>query len=385
MFNQIIMARKEANSSAESEMAHQLQSIGETIGNLTLDLPTLPQPVSKTDFTDNEWINKPALKLFKLDDAETCSLGRELLSILSSGVPQQHVGIIFVLAFQLRQPGPRPNDRIFPNKDPLATTQDLQYNELSPRIYGAKGTKVTPRTYGNDDNKQACAYAYIAASMLRLFTRSAGNYLEYWNRILNDFKKFYTIDCPIYGFSPCLSVLESIRFNFSHSEIYKVTLYRYLYMANDQDKAIGLRNYLYDTAISHTGMHIVSIFVRLCLSLNISPAELLVVVYMGRFKRQIDELIIAIKLMKNTDEDHRRMMWKYGRIFDETFLLGLQSRTCPHFVYLIASMLKEENDESAANILWIRQLEEVSEDYKVEWREKGKKLLKMIHQVKEEV
>ncbi|KAF5184379.1 hypothetical protein FRX31_026034 [Thalictrum thalictroides] len=63
-----------------------------------------------------------------------------------------------------------------------------------------------------------------------------------------------------------------------------------------------------------------------------------------------------------TTKDHKRQMWKYGRIFESEFLATLQTRACPKFMYILGCILKRVNSETAAGILDIKQLEEVSQD-----------------------
>ncbi|KAK9997322.1 hypothetical protein SO802_022008 [Lithocarpus litseifolius] len=61
--------------------------------------------VSKDDFLDNEWANRPAVRLTTLTDQQVCQPGRFLLHSLQTRISRQGVAVVFGLAFHLRAPG----------------------------------------------------------------------------------------------------------------------------------------------------------------------------------------------------------------------------------------------------------------------------------------
>lgn len=72
-------------------------------------------------------------------------------------------------------------------------------------------------------------------------------------------------------------------------------------------------------------------------------------------------------------------MWRYGRLFDETFMADLQTRTCPKLVYMLASALKMEAPETHGGILGIAQLSDVSEENKKKCTAAAAELLRRIN------
>ncbi|KAM5563143.1 hypothetical protein ABKV19_018029 [Rosa sericea] len=327
------------------------------------EIPALQTEPSKDDFADDEWKDQMSIVLKRIPDSDVVIMGKELFRNLSHGVSQRHVGSIFMLAFQLRKPGNGTSQYLFPEMDELHDASDLALDSLDNTPSENAGAAIDPVESG-DMATRARGYAYLAASFLKMFSRSPEDYHKSWTHINQGYKKFYYNPCPITGISPDPSVVKTISTHFSLSDLFKASLYRLLYNANRDGNILNLQKYLYDTHLSNTGMHVVPIAYRICMAMNCSPADLIRVINANRFRPQILGLIAAFKLMRNTDATHKRMMWKYGRIFDSSFLSALQTRSCPKFVYLLACVLKREASKSASGILEIRQLEEVSPEDK---------------------
>ncbi|KAK1576415.1 hypothetical protein Q3G72_013630 [Acer saccharum] len=68
----------------------------------------------------------------------------------------------------------------------------------------------------------------------------------------------------------------------------------------------------------------------------------------------------------------------YGRIFDLSFMAALQTKACPRYVYLFASILKNISSSNAENIHQIKQLEDVSEDNIIRCDKGAKMILSII-------
>lgn len=343
------------------------------------DIPDLiPRVASREDFPDDSWRNEDSIELRVIDsDEEINKLGRELFSSLTSGVSQRHVAIIFILAYQLKRAGNGTNTNLLPKVDVLRRPRDWKLDLMDTKIDDIVGRIIVP-TEGPDKSSVARAYAYLAASLLKLFTKSPENYERSWNHIITGFGKFYSGNCPVTCAPPNPAVIKKIHDHFSMSKIMKVALYRYLYNANDKGPPKSVQKYLYDIHLSHTGMRVLLIAYQICSTMNCSPAVLIRVVNANRFKPQISALIAAFKLMQATDEAHRRKMWKYGRIFDSGFFSALQTKACPKFVYILACILQRESPESHSGILEIKQLEEVNAEDQERLKEGASVLIKAI-------
>lgn len=282
---------------------------------------------SNNDFADDSLIGRQALTLRAKTSAGINIMGRDLISSLTCGVSEKLIGYIFVLAFQLKRPGAQGTGRLFPIEDELAIAADHAVDTLDDSVVDILGARTYPVERGSTE-EIARGYAYLAASMLRMFTWPAQNYVKSWVHITEGYMKFYSAPMPISVVVPSLGVLQQIHSHFSHSDLMKNTLYRFLYNANRDGEISSVQKYLYDTHLAHTGMHIFPIAYKICVAMGISPDDLLKVVYTNRFSPQIEGLRAAFKLMQSTGNNYKRMMWKYGRIFDEKVFASLQTKSC---------------------------------------------------------
>lgn len=116
------------------------------------------------------------------------------------------------------------------------------------------------------------------------------------------------------------------------------------------------------THISNTGMHILSIMVELVRQLNCTPGTIITAINSPENSNQIKCLINLMQLIKADNPNHKRRMWRYGQIFDETFMADLQTKRFPKLVYTLAAALQMEAPITRKDILLIEQLQDVSED-----------------------
>jgi hypothetical protein len=307
-----------------------------------------------------------------------CRLGRVVLPKLGSGLSQSDMGALMLLAFQLRGPGAGNQPRVFPSEIPrgMGSQADRNYTNLDTSIY-TSDTQIASE--GLDESENAKAYSFLAASTLRLFARSHDNYVQAWSQIRGGYRKFYVKPCPVGNIQPGATVLNSLHSAWNLTEIFKVTLYRILYLSNTEASADGLKEFLYDRYLSHTGMHIISIVCRLCVALGCRTPTLVAAIYAHRFDRQIKDLTTLLRMLGSSDPTYQRHIWKYARIFDPSFMSSLQTRACPKLVFLLACMLKRLNPETAKDILSIKQLEDVSDEYRVRFKAEAEVLISLIY------
>lgn len=244
------------------------------------------------------------------------------------------------------------------------------------------GARTYPVEKGSAD-EIARGYAYLAASMLRMFTKPVENYVKSWMHITEGYKKFYSAPMPITGVVPLLGVLKQIHIHFSVSDLMKNTLYRFLYNANRDGEISNVQKDLYDTHLSHMGMHIMPIAYKICVTMGIAPDNLFKVTYTKRFSQQLEGMVAAFKLMASTGNNHKRMMWKYGRIFDDNFLRSIQTRTCPKFCFLLACVLQGVSGSSHSRILEIKQFEEVGPEYRRKLQDGSKLVIAELNKFKD--
>lgn len=176
-------------------------------------------------------------------------LGRVVLPKLGSGLSQSDNGALMLLAFQLRGPGTGNQPRVFPSEIPrgMGSLADINYTDLDTSIY-KNDTQIASE--GFDESENAKAYSFLAASTLRLFARSHDNYVQAWPQIRNGYRKFYAKPCPVGNIQPEPTVLKILHSQWALTEIFKVTLYRILYLSNTEASADGLKEFLYDRSLT---------------------------------------------------------------------------------------------------------------------------------------
>lgn len=249
------------------------------------------------------------------------------------------------------------------------TVPDLQYSGIQP----------DPLPEVRNVEQAANYYCYLAASALRLFTKSPENYTRAWDHIKRRFSGFYGYTPEVEPPAPSLISIEGLHAAFSSDGRYKMTLYKILYHAIQNPDHDGLRRFLYEIHLANTGLHAIGIFAQLCVSLNIKSQALLRVLKCREYEKQVDALAHVAKMMADTSDSYQRKMWRFGRIFNENFMSSLQTKACPKFVYILASMVKQEDPPKCQNILQIVQIASLDGRMKLKCQAVGSRLLSMLH------
>ena len=224
--------------------------------------------------------------------------------------------------------------------------------------------------------KEAAVYSFIAASMLRLFTKSPRSYVKAWHQIKHGFNWFYGDEIDARLPMPNERAMKTLADWFGIHSQAKGALYRLLYIGNGSSDHEGLKRFLYDIHLSYTGLHIVNIMVQLC-EVTGASAEIILKMINER-GNQGRCLAEAVRLLMSTSDVHRRRMWKYGRIFDHTFLWNIRTSSCPNLVYAVGAALKMESPETHSGILNIFQLQDLSTEDREKAEIAAKKLLTKI-------
>lgn len=231
----------------------------------------------------------------------------------------------------------------------------------------------------DDVENEAAIYSYVATSMLRLFTKSPANYVRAWNHIKGGFQKFYGREMEVQLPSPNEAAMKGLADWFALEPKAKQTLYRLLYIGNSTEDHEGLKKrFLYEIHLSNTGMHLSSMFVDLCSILNCNTEVLLQAINVKEYERQVKCLTALLTILLSNSSQHERKMWKYGRIFDETFMADIQTKACPKLVYVFAEALKEEKPNKYSNVLQIAQLSDVSEVNRRKCKDAAIKLVQAV-------
>ncbi|KAK9087899.1 hypothetical protein Syun_030293 [Stephania yunnanensis] len=236
-------------------------------------------------------MGRAGIVLERYDNKFIAELGRSVIPMMSSGFSKMGMAALFVLAYHLKKPGRWSDDYLLPDASQLEEFADNRYEEYSDRVISVCGPIQTiTATHKYNAAKEASVYAYVAASMLRLFTKSPSNYIRAFNHIVDGYSRFY---------------------------------------GEPADVQLP------------------------------TPAE------------------AAMRTLSDC-KDRERRMWRYGRVFDETFMADIQTKTCPKLVYIMAAALQFEDPKTNMGILDIVQLGDVSPENQVLCKEAATRLLRMI-------
>lgn len=174
-------------------------------GSRKFEIPPLPSRFgnipdiwekSKDDFSDDEVAGKTAIRLVPLSNEEICEMGEKVMRSVQSGVSRKSTATLFLLAYQLKSPGVGNTKRVFPKADPKENIFDLEISSFDDKVVGFPGGPITVKR-GSNSAENAKAYAYLAASFLRLFAKSPEIFCDAWSRIVRGYKTFYSSECPL--------------------------------------------------------------------------------------------------------------------------------------------------------------------------------------------
>ncbi|CAH9088935.1 unnamed protein product [Cuscuta epithymum] len=358
-------------------------SIPEANKTMFLDFPNINAnlQVDETDFPDDKYIRAEGYFIFRTDINHLCLIGRQVIPMLSSGFNTEGVIGLLLLAYNLRVPRTNGEEFVFEELDPHFSVRDVAGETVVSVQYSGAETGICCRESGNPIN-DAIFYCYLAASTLRLFTRSPENYIGAWTNIIARFSGFYGFTPPVHPLAPTQLALSGLHSAFSSDNRMRMTLYKIIYSTGPSPKCEGLRRFLYENYLANTGLHAVGIFAQLCASLGVETELMLQVWSTREFSRQIGALSEFVKMMTNRENGYNRKMWRYGRIFNENFMSTLQTKSCPKFVYILASMLKTEDPAKCRNILEIVQIINLSDEVKMKCSAVGQNWLSKVKAVK---
>jgi len=295
--------------------------------------------------------------------------------MIVSGFSQRAAGAIFVLAYALKDNAD--GNYVFDMPHDAVSLEDISYDSLSER-FPTTNRAHAPMPNTNNNAEEARAYSYLAASLLRLFRTNEDNYIGAFNHIVTGYSRFYNRQMPIFPPQPTLEGIRTLSHYFSHCGVFKATLFRILYCGGGTKNAEGLRSFLYENHLSNTGMHIWSIFGSLVDKLNCKPGVILSALQKKEYEQQLSCLETMLELAERSDGLHKRRMWRYGRLFDEAFMLPLQTKHCRGLAYILASALKRIEPVSNQNILNITQFKDLSMEKRNYLAAVGENLIKYV-------
>nr|DAZ90737.1 TPA_asm: nucleocapsid protein [Linum virus 1] len=333
-----------------------------------------------TEFKDNHFQKKPAYKMRHLDVPDLAELGRQVLGGLGVGFDKYRAAALFTLAFNLKTPDSNYHDFMFQELDikKLESISDKRFDDFDAPPNISRNDPYSVRGGNGDLAREGAEYAYIAASILRIWTKSAKNYILAWDHIRSGFKNFYGEEMVMVFIKPTEDTIQKLYEKWSIDEKARMTLYRFLYASESNKEYSGLKRFLFGLHLQMTGLHAVNILLGLVKALHCSPGEVLKSLLVDEFTTPIENLFTIIELYMSKDNQHKRGMWRYARLFEQKFMCTLQTRSCPRFVYILASMLHYENPTTHKGILQIVQLKDLNPDVKYRCKITGEVIVNAI-------
>lgn len=320
-----------------------------------------------TDWPDNKLENLRGISLSILEsDKEVRKLGKEMMMELQSRMTAQTIGKLFQVAFNLKTSA---GTHAFGDGAPSDIEIGVGYVEISDLSTftlstGNEGNifSESPSNPTEDvDFQCAVSYSFIAASYLRLFTKAPENYKKIQEHLKNRFSNFYSFEIALKDFAPSATAVKQIHLQFSNNQVFKDTMYRMLYHGAACTDGENLKEFLYGLHLEYTGLAAYTLFTRCTEFLRVDNITLLNALDGSGFTEQLDAIqIIYNDFIGNSDLTHAKGMWKYARIFDRSFLSGLQPKNCAEFLAMLAHTLHEKAPGQNGRILEMKALEDLS-------------------------
>ncbi|CAA0818220.1 Unknown protein [Striga hermonthica] len=238
-----------------------------------------------------------------------------------------------------------------------------------PRVRGVPHGITLTRDHHNNPKEtrivqRAIAYCYLAASYIRLYTKPVDNFATIAEQLRSRFPNFYGFPFPFNGYHPDRARIEAMKNHLDHhSELLRNTMYAVLYAGATNPRGKNIKDFLYDSHISYTGLHAFSLFSQ-CIDLYRIPYDDLIdVLHSPRIEPQLESMAaIFNKLMRKEDEEYAAQMWRYARIFEKNFLSNLQTKKCKFFATVLAYLVHvAAENRTQQNVLSIVQISDLGE------------------------
>ncbi|DAZ90686.1 TPA_asm: nucleocapsid protein [Centaurea virus 1] len=291
-------------------------------------------------WNDNQLGPLEIYNLYYLNSPDALNeLGDEVFSSLKGNLTNASVCKILLLAYNLRNNN---GDHIFSDLNyELIDGEPRNYAEMTVRNLASpnsSGSLVTKETATLEEEN--IAYCYLAASYLRLFTKSAENYSRIGDHIKNGFSGFFSFEFPFTNHHPDIEVIRAVKNQFDTDYRLKNTFYVLLYAGEACRAGRDLKQFLYVMHTTYTGMHCYGLFLRNLDLMRVEPADLATCFDCDAFKREITSLSSIMTNLHNTSSQRGKecQMWRFARIFDKNFAAHLQTKNSTQFTAIMATL-----------------------------------------------
>ncbi|DAZ90733.1 TPA_asm: nucleocapsid protein [Leucanthemum virus 1] len=328
------------------------------------------------DWSDETLKKLRIISLRELSLYDMAELGEETFDAIHGVCTKKTLANLMLLAYNLR------NDsgmRLIPDYEPYLVDQ---VRSIPPDLIDE--TRVATGSFKDmtasfDDledtealdegiKRLAIAYGYLAASYLRLFTKSVENYEKVESHLKMKFNNFFGFEFPFQEFHPDVDVIRGIKKQFELDDMLRNTMYVILHAAASDEAGQNLKEFLFRLHLNYTGLHVYVLFIRCLENLSINCKQLGNMLYSPLFSEQLKALARMLQMDNGKEEKHSREMWKVARLFDKAFFGVLQIKNCLTFALTLAYMVVETSTTRRDGPLKIAGLKDASDEAKGEAR-----------------
>ncbi|DAZ90799.1 TPA_asm: nucleocapsid protein [Raphanus virus 1] len=341
--------------------------------------------ICKKEWDDTEPGKRRSIVLHHIyDDEELIDYATVTFKAIHSKITDETVARLMVLAYNCRdQDGEFIYDEV---PDELIDEENQVYAEQIPKrtkrtIDSGKEIQVDSRFKENDRFVLRDCFCFIAATYMRMFTKSAENYVQIESNLMKRFTKFYSWDFPLEDFHPSLESAQAVKNLFELSPIIKNTFYNLLYAGESTEKGKDIKAFLYITHTSYTGLHPLVLFLKCMVGLKVGSDLLAETLHSKAIEKELTDISYTIEHFVDVDSDdpkRGKRMWRFGRIFDATFLSTLQTKNCKKLTLILANLVKLVAPEGNQRVLEIAQIINASREDKELYKAYAQRAYKVL-------
>lgn len=307
-----------------------------------LDVPEVfTSVISTADWSDLDPGKRDCYRLYKMKtDQAVAILGDSVFQSIKGKVTAKAICNLMLLAFQLKD---NAGNHVFGRiSDALIGDTRSFKDESEDVLFTADaGSRLRINVAENDPRlafKIATGYSYLAASYMRLSTKSPENYVNIRDHLEERFSNFYSFPLPIDNFHPDLQVVKAIRTTFDTNQVLKNTFYNFLYAGENCSYGEQVKEFLYRMHVAHTGMHPYTMFLRCMAAHKVSNKTLRKVLNNPAFEKELAGIATLFNTVHaSQDKPGKKLqMWKFARVFDNSFYHDLQTKNCVLFTAVLA-------------------------------------------------
>ncbi|DAZ90647.1 TPA_asm: nucleocapsid protein [Artemisia virus 1] len=215
--------------------------------------------------------------------------------------------------------------------------------------------------------RRALGYCYLAASYLRLFSKSVENVKKIHEHLRNKFTNFYKFEFPFDEFHADADVIKEMRNQFDLDDRLRNTLYVILYAGRECKVGKDLKDFLYQIHLNYTGLQPFVLWLKCLSNLKTKCGVFADSLQSPSFEEQIDAVSRLMELEHTKHHKYEKQMWKFARIFDKDFMSVLQIKHCMSFSLTLAHIVAlTQSADSRDSPLDIQAFKNASDEEKAE-------------------